>query len=308
MPRDSGGAYTLPAGNPVAAGTLIDAAWANSTLTDLGNEMSNTLHKDGRVSMTGPLVLSTRGSPLDTDAASWENVLARIRENFVSITGRAWRRQTKSAGYTAVLADNMSWLNFTSSATLSLPAAATAGNGYMLIARAGSGVTLTIDPDGSETVNGATTLSLVNLGAAILLCDGAVWVALVVQSAAATTLTDAALTRPVMGSPRENISTGSASGAQALDVASQSYFAYTLTGNVTFSFSNVPATGTAISVTVELLQDGTGSRTVTWPASVKWPGGVAPTLTTTAAKTDIVTLLTRDGGTTWYGFVGGQNF
>ena len=308
MPRDSGGAYTLPAGNPVAADTLIDAAWANSTLSDLGNEMSNTLHKDGRVSMTGPLVLSTRGTPLDTDAASWENVLTRIRENFVSITGRAWRKQTKTANYTAVAADNMSWLNFTSSATLNLPAAATAGNGFVLVVRAGSGVTITVDPDGAETIDGGATASVGALDWMLIFCDGTAWVSLLTQQFGSTALNDPTLLRPLMGSPRENISTGSASGAQALDVANQSYFAYTLTGNVTFSFSNVPATGTAISVTVELLQDGTGSRTVTWPASVKWPGGVAPTLTTTAAKTDIITLLTRDGGTTWYGFVGGQNF
>jgi hypothetical protein len=308
MPRDSGGVYTLPAGNPVAADTLIDAAWANSTLTDLGNEMSNTLHKDGRVSMTGPLVLSTRGSPLDTDAASWANVLTRIRESFASITGRAWRKQTKSAGYTAVAADNMSWLNFTSSATLTLLAAATAGNGYMLIARAASGVALTVDADGSETIDGATTVAIGADDWILLFCDGSAWNSIIVQAANSTALTDPSLTRPLMGSPRETIATGSITGAQALDVASQSYFAYTLTGNVTFSFSNVPSTGTAISVTVELLQDGTGSRTVTWPASVKWPGGTVPTLTTTAAKTDIITLLTRDGGTTWFGFVGGQNF
>jgi len=39
-----------------------------------------------------------------------------------------------------------------------------------------------------------------------------------------------------------------------------------------------------------LIQDGTGGRTVTWPATVKWPGGVAPTLTTTANARDKVAL------------------
>lgn len=207
MPRDSGGAYTLPAGNPVAADTLIDAAWANSTLSDLGNEMSNTLHKDGRVSMTGPLVLTTRGTPLDTDAASWANILTRIQENFISLTGRAWRRQTKSAGYTAALTDNMSWLNFTSSATLSLPAAATAGNGYMLVARAGSGVTLTIDPDGAELINNAATASVTNLGAALLFCDGTTWAALIIQNPAATSLTS-----PTMSNPTDTGTTTTAGG------------------------------------------------------------------------------------------------
>jgi hypothetical protein len=54
----------------------------------------------------------------------------------------------------------------------------------------------------------------------------------------------------------------------------------TLTGNCTFTFT-APTTGVA-NLMLKLIQDGTGSRTVTWPATVKWPGGSAPTLTTTA--------------------------
>jgi len=37
-----------------------------------------------------------------------------------------------------------------------------------------------------------------------------------------------------------------------------------------------------------LVQDGTGSRTATWPATVKWPGGTAPTLSTGANAVDII--------------------
>ena len=40
-----------------------------------------------------------------------------------------------------------------------------------------------------------------------------------------------------------------------------------------------------------IIQDGTGSRTITtWP-TIKWAGGSAPTLTTTGGKADVVTLL-----------------
>lgn len=56
----------------------------------------------------------------------------------------------------------------------------------------------------------------------------------------------------------------------------------TLTGNTTIAFSNA-VVGQAILI--RLIQDGTGSRTVTWP-TIKWPGGSAPTLTTTASKID----------------------
>jgi hypothetical protein len=202
----------------------------------------------------------------------------------------------------------MSWLNFTSSATLSLPAAATAGNGYLLVVRAGSGVTITVDPDGTETVDGVSTISVGALDWCLLFCDGTAWVSLLTQNFGGTALNDPTLLRPVAGSIRENISVANVSGAQAMDLASQNYFAYTLTGNATLSFSNVPSSGVVIAVTVELIQDGTGSRTVTWPGSVKWPGGVAPVLTTTAGKIDVVTLITRDGGTSWLGFVAGQNF
>lgn len=81
-----------------------------------------------------------------------------------------------------------------------------------------------------------------------------------------------------------------------------------LTANCTLTFSNPIASGDATSFTLVLEQDATGSRTVTWPASVKWAGGVAPTLTTTAARFDVLTFFTVDGGTRWFGFVAGQNF
>jgi hypothetical protein len=47
-------------------------------------------------------------------------------------------------------------------------------------------------------------------------------------------------------------------------------------------------------------QDATGSRVVTWWSNIRWPGGAAPTLTTTATTgRDKVWLTTYDGGSTW---------
>jgi hypothetical protein len=62
--------------------------------------------------------------------------------------------------------------------------------------------------------------------------------------------------------------------------------AVTLGGNRTLTFANGVAGST---YSLSLTQDGTGSRTVTWPSTVKWAGGSAPTLTTTAARTDQIT-------------------
>ena len=70
----------------------------------------------------------------------------------------------------------------------------------------------------------------------------------------------------------------------------------TLTGNATLTINN-PISGT--TYTLVLIQDGTGTRTVTWPGTLVWQGGAAPTLTVTAGKADIITLVWN--GTGYYG-------
>ena len=84
-------------------------------------------------------------------------------------------------------------------------------------------------------------------------------------------------------------------------------FSHTLTENTTFTFINPPATGTAYSMSVEIIQDASASGfTVTWPTSVDFPAATAPTLTATASAVDVFVFSTRDGGTNWYGFTAGQ--
>lgn len=68
-----------------------------------------------------------------------------------------------------------------------------------------------------------------------------------------------------------------------------------------------PAPAAGKSLSLALTQDATGGRLVTWPASVRWAGGTAPTLTPGANKTDRITFLCDDGAT-WAGFVAGLNF
>jgi hypothetical protein len=80
----------------------------------------------------------------------------------------------------------------------------------------------------------------------------------------------------------------------------------TLTANCTFTFPTVGAGGH--SFTLILRQDATGGRTATWPASVRWPGATAPALSTGANQVDVLSFLTVDSGTTWFGFIGGYNF
>lgn len=106
----------------------------------------------------------------------------------------------------------------------------------------------------------------------------------------------------------EVLVTGNTSTAYTVDISTGNSFSLVMTGNCTFSFSNPKSSGTTCSITLILQQDTTGSRTATWPASVKWPGGTAPTLTTTASKFDVFVFITVDGGTRYFGFTSGQNF
>lgn len=57
MARNSQGTYTLPAGNPVVSGAVIESTWANATMADIGNEISQSLDRGGRGGMLAPLKL-----------------------------------------------------------------------------------------------------------------------------------------------------------------------------------------------------------------------------------------------------------
>jgi len=105
----------------------------------------------------------------------------------------------------------------------------------------------------------------------------------------------------------ESVNTISSGATPSLDANAYGVFDVTLNANATFSFAAVTS-GKMFSFTLVLHQDATGGRTVAWPASVKWAGGTAPTVTTAASKTDMFAFFSSNGGTTWYGTVGGQNF
>lgn len=99
----------------------------------------------------------------------------------------------------------------------------------------------------------------------------------------------------------------STSNATTVNCEAGNAFSHTLTENTTFTFSNPPTSGTAYSFSLEIIQDASASGyTVTWPTSVDWPAATAPTLTATASAVDVFVFYTRDGGTTWQGFIAGQ--
>ena len=104
---------------------------------------------------------------------------------------------------------------------------------------------------------------------------------------------------------KDVVNTVAASGStETLDLATGNVHDVTLTANCTLTLTGA-TTGKGCSITLLLRQDGTGSRTVTWPGSVVWPDATPPTLSTAAGSVDVFTLFTLDGGTVWFGFQAG---
>ena len=114
----------------------------------------------------------------------------------------------------------------------------------------------------------------------------------------------------------ETVYAGGNTGASpAIDEANGNTQTWTLDNNATFALPADSGLQAGTALTLILTQDGTGSRTGAFQVNsattnVKWAGGTAPTLTTTASRADIVCFVTFDGGATptWYGFVAGQDF
>jgi len=149
----------------------------------------------------------------------------------------------------------------------------------------------------SYTGNGSKALAL-NSGA-----TDVEWVSVVTATGSATMTNKTIEAGTFTNGYTEETVTANTSTAYTIDLANGSVQILTLTGNCTFTF---PTATAGKSLILLLLQDGTGSRTATWPSSVKWPSSTAPTITATASKGDKY-VFTADG-TYWWGSNAGQNY
>jgi hypothetical protein len=100
---------------------------------------------------------------------------------------------------------------------------------------------------------------------------------------------------------------GIVGNALTIDLDNGNVFDVTLNSAIaTFTISNPPFAGNAGNFV--LVTTGTGTAyPIIWPASVSWPGGTPPTVTSTNGKKDVYGFISLNQGTNWYGFIGGQN-
>ena len=87
---------------------------------------------------------------------------------------------------------------------------------------------------------------------------------------------------------------GNSGTSQTLSLSNGTFQTITMTGNCTFTMPTVTA-GQSFTL---LVSTGAGSFTGTF-TGVKWPNNLAPTLTTTASRWDVLTFISN--GTSWYG-------
>ncbi len=117
-----------------------------------------------------------------------------------------------------------------------------------------------------------------------------------------TNTTQVATMAAVQAALATSVDDGNSSTADTIDFSAGNVHKSTLTGSCTYTFT-APPTG---SVVILKVVQGSGPYTVTWPGTVKWPAGTAPTLTTTNGHVDVFTFCWD--GTDYFGVVSGQNY
>lgn len=305
----SGGAFTLtlPSATTVSAGK---GYWLQNT----GTNGAVTVATTGGQTINGAstFVINPQYGLLwvESDGANW--VAAPV--NF------QWRPtpSAKTSAYTVKPADDSKLIpcdGTSAGFTVTLPPVGTVGAGFRVGVKKTDSTSnvITVDGDGSETIDGATTFTLnAQNEAHWFQCNGTVWLienpprfgAMAVSGT--VSMSDNTLSRPKLLDYGETVNAlGSGGGARTIDLTLGNVVTATVSSStVTWTFSNPPASGTSGGF-VLILTNG-GSQTVNWPASVDWPNGGAPALTSSGR--DVLSFLTVDGGTIWYGFVGGLSF
>jgi hypothetical protein len=114
-------------------------------------------------------------------------------------------------------------------------------------------------------------------------------------------LADNLLTRPVFQDyAEEGVDLGNSGSDITFNFESGNDQSVTLTASATFDFSNPPPSPSRGSMTLEI--NNPSNLATSWAAPVQWPDGLAPGLSGIC----LLTFRTRDGGTTYQGFLAGK--
>lgn len=254
--------------NVVKVFAADDSDLVNDTTPQLGGDLDTNSHR----------IKWSKGSDLDDDDIDVSNILTVGADgNYFDIGG-----------------------------TQQIDGIATAGVGMVVKLHFDTARTLTHHADNLVLPGGQNIVTAAGDEAEFVEYATADWRCTGYSQAGSLNLQDRTIQRPKLLDYGETVNViGSiGGGTQDIDLTLGNVVTGTVdTGTTTFTFSNPSASGVCCSFTL-ILENG-GSQTVNWPASVVWTNGAAPTLT--ASGKDILTFFTVDAGTTWYGFLAGED-
>lgn len=286
--------YGVYINDQTVAGATVDYALFYNGPSSFGVDSDGNVLAEAPIYLgaatTAPLIEAAAGAPGGT-----------------CVTGSIYARTNGGTGTSDYWCDNTAWTAFGSIAGILTPAkggtgfdGSAAANGRLPIGN-GAGFTLaglTGTADQVVVTNGAGTITL-STPQSINTTSTPRFARLGLGTGAGAT----AVLTTTGTFDTGYFNAGSSGATLTLTLTNGMTQKTTLTADCTFALSG-PISGTVY--TLVLIQDGTGSRLVTWPGSVTWAGGAAPTLTTGAGKADIIRLLYN--GSTYYGSVVGQNY
>jgi hypothetical protein len=201
--------------------------------------------------------------------------------------------RTETGTYSVAVTDDT--IICTATLTLNLYAASGNSGRRIRVANASNTAVVTIDGNSIETIDGVTTYRLLPWESVIIVCNGTEW-------------NTEANRAEIEWTETATITTGTLAIDLRNAKRTPAVFNVSLNANIgTFLITGAPPAPILAQFSIRFTGDGT-LRTITWGASVRFPSGIGPTMTSTNGKVDWITFLSVDGGTTWDAMIMGQNF
>ena len=264
----------------IADGTNPNAAPNAVTVYDLFDDaLTAGTYTNANISATLTYGTATGNRTVSTSATITTGTIPNLTSSTANIT--LGTISTLTAGTTTSTAANIT-------------------NGTVQTLTASTGTIGTLNSTtGTITTLNSTTGTIGNFTTTL---TGDVTISAGVATASTATVAKLASAQEYTAAHNFNATTLTSGNSIAWDLSANQVARLVLSTNGTMADASNKVDG---SVYILLVTQGTGSNTLAWNATYKWPSGTAPTLTTGSAKSDIFTFISN--GTSLFG-VASQNY